>query len=198
MAAPTSHLSTGPQPYWRAPSSLDSVLLSLLLPEKDSSPKAPLESRRPDPSPSLPQNTPSSAADDPMKTRLPEHGPLETPRFWRTLEERIETPEAQRLAHDEFLPGAVPIQGDDGHGLQPQDGFSRRDFFGLVGAAAALAATRGLRSQRPGHHRALHQAPRGGGAGRGQLLRERLPGRAPRLPCAGQDSRRQAHPHHGQ
>ncbi len=75
-----------------------------------------------------------------MKTRLPDHGPLETPRFWRTLEERIETPEAQRLAHDEFLPGAVPIH-DDVHGLPPQDGFSRRDFFGLVGAAAALAAT---------------------------------------------------------
>jgi molybdopterin-containing oxidoreductase family iron-sulfur binding subunit len=76
-----------------------------------------------------------------MKTRLPEHGPLETPRFWRTLEERIETPEAQQAAQDEFLPGAVPSIYDDVHGLPPQDGFSRRDFFGLVGAAAALAAT---------------------------------------------------------
>ena len=76
-----------------------------------------------------------------MKTRLPEHGPLETPRFWRTLEERIETPEAQRAAQDEFLPGALPTIHDDVHGLPPQDGFSRRDFFGLVGAAAALAAT---------------------------------------------------------
>jgi molybdopterin-containing oxidoreductase family iron-sulfur binding subunit len=75
-----------------------------------------------------------------MKTRLPEHGPLETPRFWRTLEERCETPAAQQAAHDEFLPGAVPSH-DDVHGLPPQDGFSRRDFFGLVGAAAALAAT---------------------------------------------------------
>jgi molybdopterin-containing oxidoreductase family iron-sulfur binding subunit len=76
-----------------------------------------------------------------MKTRLPEHGPTETPRFWRTLEERIETPEAQRAAQDEFLPGALPTIYDDVHGLPPQDGFSRRDFFGLVGAAAALAAT---------------------------------------------------------
>ncbi|MFZ1376125.1 MAG: TAT-variant-translocated molybdopterin oxidoreductase [Geothrix sp.] len=76
-----------------------------------------------------------------MKTRLPEHGPLETPRFWRTLEERIETPEAQAAAHDEFLPGAVPTSYDDVHGLPPQSGFSRRDFLGLVSATAALAAT---------------------------------------------------------
>jgi len=78
-----------------------------------------------------------------MKTRLPEHGPLETPRFWRTLEERIETPEAQQAAHDEFLPGAVPTgpNYDDVHGLPSQSGVSRRDFLGLVSAAAALAAT---------------------------------------------------------
>jgi len=75
-----------------------------------------------------------------MKTRLPDHGPLETPRFWRTLEERIETPAAQRAAQDEFLPGAVP-GFDDVHGLPPQTGFSRRDFLGLVSATAALAAT---------------------------------------------------------
>ncbi len=76
-----------------------------------------------------------------MKTRLPEHGPVETPQFWRTLEERQETPEARQAAHDEFLPGAVPSIYDDIHGLPPQNGFSRRDFFGLVGATAALAAT---------------------------------------------------------
>lgn len=76
-----------------------------------------------------------------MKTRLPDQGPLETPRFWRTLEERIETPEAQQAAHDEFLPGAVPASHDDVHGLPPQSGFSRRDFLGLVSASAALAAT---------------------------------------------------------
>ncbi|WP_243303445.1 TAT-variant-translocated molybdopterin oxidoreductase [Geothrix oryzisoli] len=78
-----------------------------------------------------------------MKTRLPDHGPLETPRFWRTLEERIETPEAQQAAHDEFLPGAIPTgpSYDDVHGLPPQSGVSRRDFLGLVSAAAALAAT---------------------------------------------------------
>ena len=75
-----------------------------------------------------------------MKTRLPEHGPLETPRFWRTLEERIETPEAQAAAHDEFLPGAGPGAFDDVHGLPVQSGFSRRDFLGLVSATAALAA----------------------------------------------------------
>ena len=75
-----------------------------------------------------------------MKTRLPDHGPVEAPRFWRTLEERVETPEARQAAHDEFLPGAVPAY-DDVHGLPPQSGVSRRDFLGLVSAAAALAAT---------------------------------------------------------
>ena len=76
-----------------------------------------------------------------MKTQLPDHGPLETPRFWRTLEERVETPEAQAAAHDEFLPGAGPSTFDEVHGLPPQSGFSRRDFLGLVSATAALAAT---------------------------------------------------------
>ena len=76
-----------------------------------------------------------------MKTRLPDHGPLAAPQFWRTLEERIETPEAQQAAHDEFLPGAVPADYDDIHGLPAQSGFSRRDFLGLVSATAALAAT---------------------------------------------------------
>ena len=77
-----------------------------------------------------------------MKTRLPDHGPVEAPRFWRTLEERVETPEARQAAHDEFLPGAVPAY-DDVHGLPPQSGVSRRVFLGLVSAAAALAATVG-------------------------------------------------------
>jgi len=80
-----------------------------------------------------------------MKTRLPDHGPVEAPQFWRTLEERIETPEARQAAHDEFLPTAVPSPFDDVHGLVqpegPQGGFSRRDFLGLVSASAALAAT---------------------------------------------------------
>jgi len=76
-----------------------------------------------------------------MKTRLPDHGPVEMPQFWRTLEERIETPEARQAAHDEFLPGAVPTSFDDVHGLPVQSGFSRRDFLGLVSATAALAAT---------------------------------------------------------
>ena len=78
-----------------------------------------------------------------MKTQLPEHGPVEAPRYWRTLDERVETLEARQAAHDEFLPGAIPSGPDynDVHGLPPQDGLSRRDFFGLVSAAAALAAT---------------------------------------------------------
>ncbi|MCC6514516.1 MAG: TAT-variant-translocated molybdopterin oxidoreductase, partial [Geothrix sp.] len=76
-----------------------------------------------------------------MKTRLPDHGPVEMPQFWRTLEERVETPEARQAAHDEFLPGAVPAGFDDVHGLPMQSGFSRRDFLGLVSATAALAAT---------------------------------------------------------
>ncbi len=75
-----------------------------------------------------------------MKTQLPAHGPVEVPRFWRTLDERVETLEARQAAHDEFLPGAVPAY-DDVHGLAPQPTNSRRDFLGLVSAAAALAAT---------------------------------------------------------
>lgn len=76
-----------------------------------------------------------------MKTQLPEHGPVEAPQYWRTLEERVETPDARQAAHDEFLPGAVPATYDDVHGLPVQNGFSRRDFLGLVSASAALAAT---------------------------------------------------------
>jgi molybdopterin-containing oxidoreductase family iron-sulfur binding subunit len=75
-----------------------------------------------------------------MKTRLPEPGPLEKPRYWRTLDERVETLEAQAAAHDEFLPTASPASAD-GHGLTAESGFSRRDFLGLVGASAALATT---------------------------------------------------------
>ena len=75
-----------------------------------------------------------------MKTRLPELGPLEAPRFWRTLDERVETLAAQQAAQDEFLPTASPSY-DDGPGVAPDSGFSRRDFLGLVSASAALAAT---------------------------------------------------------
>ena len=59
------------------------------------------------------------------------------PRFWRTLEERDETPEARKAAEDEFLPGAM--DPDD----PPPAGLSRRNFFQLAGAAAALAAATG-------------------------------------------------------
>ncbi|MBI4913918.1 MAG: TAT-variant-translocated molybdopterin oxidoreductase [Acidobacteria bacterium] len=57
------------------------------------------------------------------------------PRFWRTLEERHETPEARRLAEDEFLPAALDPADP------PPSGISRRNFLGLVGAATAVAAS---------------------------------------------------------
>jgi MoCo/4Fe-4S cofactor protein with predicted Tat translocation signal len=58
----------------------------------------------------------------------------EQPRRWRSLEERDESPEARRAAHDEFTPGAMDLQ-------DPPTGLSRRNFLGLVGATAAVAAT---------------------------------------------------------
>ncbi len=75
-----------------------------------------------------------------MKTRLPELGPLEAPRYWRTLDERVETLDAQAAAQNEFLPAASPALAD-APGAGASSGFSRRDFLGLVGASAALAAT---------------------------------------------------------
>ncbi|HEX9081646.1 MAG TPA: TAT-variant-translocated molybdopterin oxidoreductase, partial [Holophagaceae bacterium] len=73
-----------------------------------------------------------------MKTRIPETPelPVEPPRHWRTLDERVETPEARRAAHDEFLPGAVDMAD-----LPAPSELSRRGFLGLLGGAAALAAT---------------------------------------------------------
>jgi molybdopterin-containing oxidoreductase family iron-sulfur binding subunit len=61
--------------------------------------------------------------------------PVEAPRFWRTLEERAETPEARQAAEDEFLPGAMDPSDP------PPVGLSRRNFFQLAAAGAALAAT---------------------------------------------------------
>ena len=59
----------------------------------------------------------------------------EQPRHWRSLEEKAGTPEARRAAQDEFLPGAMD-------GANPAaSGISRRNFLGLVGATAAVAAT---------------------------------------------------------
>ncbi|MBN1612105.1 MAG: TAT-variant-translocated molybdopterin oxidoreductase [Polyangiaceae bacterium] len=54
-------------------------------------------------------------------------------RFWRTLEERTETPGARAAAEDEFLPETV------GDSLAPTI-LTRRGFLGMVGAAAAIAA----------------------------------------------------------
>lgn len=57
------------------------------------------------------------------------------PRHWRSLEERDETPEARKAAQDEFKPGAMDPADP------PATGISRRNFLGLVGATATLAAT---------------------------------------------------------
>jgi len=73
-----------------------------------------------------------------MKTQIPPtpEPPVENPRYWRTLGEHEETPEARKAAHDEFLPGAV-----DTAGLPEPSALSRRGFLGLMGGAAALAAS---------------------------------------------------------
>ena len=59
--------------------------------------------------------------------------PASEPRHWRTLDERAETPEARRAAHEEFEPGVV--------GAPEPSGVSRRGFLGVLGTGAALAAT---------------------------------------------------------
>ena len=59
------------------------------------------------------------------------------PRFWRTLDERDETPEARKAAEDEFLPTAMDPEDP------PPAGLSRRNFFQLAAGAAALAAATG-------------------------------------------------------
>jgi molybdopterin-containing oxidoreductase family iron-sulfur binding subunit len=73
-----------------------------------------------------------------MKTRIPDtpEPPVAPPRHWRTLDERLETPAARRAAQDEFLPGAVDISD-----LPAPSELSRRGFLGILGGAAALAAT---------------------------------------------------------
>jgi MoCo/4Fe-4S cofactor protein with predicted Tat translocation signal len=57
------------------------------------------------------------------------------PRFWRSLEELSETPEARRAAEAEFLPTTLDPADP------PPAGLTRRTFMELVGASAALAAT---------------------------------------------------------
>ncbi|MFZ1614309.1 MAG: TAT-variant-translocated molybdopterin oxidoreductase, partial [Holophaga sp.] len=61
--------------------------------------------------------------------------PIGTPRHWRSLDERAETPEARQAAHDEFKPGAMDPED------RPSTNLSRRTFLTLVGATTALAAT---------------------------------------------------------
>jgi molybdopterin-containing oxidoreductase family iron-sulfur binding subunit len=58
---------------------------------------------------------------------------LAPPRYWRSLEERDETAAARQAAEDEFVPGAMDPSDP------PPAGLSRRNFFQLAGAAAALA-----------------------------------------------------------
>jgi molybdopterin-containing oxidoreductase family iron-sulfur binding subunit len=70
-----------------------------------------------------------------MKTPVDSATPIEAPRYWRSLEERDESPEARRAAEDEFLPGAV--DPEDPPPVDP----SRRDFLSLVAATATLAAS---------------------------------------------------------
>ena len=59
----------------------------------------------------------------------------EQPHHWRSLEERDASPEALQAAHDELKP--APLTPTD----SPVTGISRRNFLGLVGATAAVAAT---------------------------------------------------------
>jgi len=61
--------------------------------------------------------------------------PIGTPRHWRSLEERSETPEARQAARDEFKAGAMDPADP------PSTNFSRRTFLTLVGATTALAAS---------------------------------------------------------
>ena len=95
-------------------------------------------------------------------------------------------------------PRRVPARRlDPADPAQPR-GISRRNFLGLVGATAALAATVACDKSGQVLRGALHQAPRGGGARRGQLLRQHLPGGPPLLRGAGEDPGGAAHPHHRQ
>jgi MoCo/4Fe-4S cofactor protein with predicted Tat translocation signal len=54
-------------------------------------------------------------------------------RFWRTLDERAETPAARAAAENEFLPETLDP-------ALPAATLTRRGFLGMVGAAAAMAA----------------------------------------------------------
>jgi len=69
---------------------------------------------------------------------------LEPPRYWRSLDELDETPEARRAAEDEFLPGALDPADP------PPAGLSRRNFFQLAAAGAAAAAATGCQPKGQG------------------------------------------------
>ncbi|MCE1229269.1 MAG: TAT-variant-translocated molybdopterin oxidoreductase, partial [Firmicutes bacterium] len=64
-----------------------------------------------------------------------DHLAVDSPRHWRSLEERDESLDARRAAHEEFVPGAMDPADP------PSGAFSRRTFLSLVGATTAVAAT---------------------------------------------------------
>ena len=68
--------------------------------------------------------------DETSRTPSESSSGREEGRFWRTLEERAETPAARAAAANEFAPGAS----------EPPTGLSRRRFLELVGATTAMAA----------------------------------------------------------
>ena len=59
----------------------------------------------------------------------------EQPRHWRSLRERNTSPEALQAAREEFEPGNLDPA------VSPVTGISRRNFLGLLGVTAAVAAT---------------------------------------------------------
>ncbi|RMF54309.1 MAG: hydrogenase, partial [Bacteroidetes bacterium] len=62
------------------------------------------------------------------------------PRFWRSFSHLHRDPEFERIAANEFMPGAS----------EPPSGASRRQFLQLMGASIALAGLTGCR--RPVQH----------------------------------------------
>lgn len=65
-----------------------------------------------------------------------------SPRLWRSAEDRDDAPGYAALRAQEFLPGAVP---DDGQAPEGEEGTSRRTFLKVMGASAALAGLTGCR-----------------------------------------------------
>jgi MoCo/4Fe-4S cofactor protein with predicted Tat translocation signal len=62
---------------------------------------------------------------------------VKSPRHWRSLEERNETAEARKAAHNEFKIGAMDPANE------PSTGLSRRNFLALVGATTVVGVACG-------------------------------------------------------